>query len=283
LSENIALYSGSVPQTQTRWLLPDSVLGMSDATAPLHGRRILVTGGATGIGAAAVGVLTEAGADIVATYHRTPPPDELAATWLQCDVREADAVTAMVQQAAEHLGGLDVLVNAAGLWQPGIPGYISADEISFLLDTNIKATILTNQAAYAVMKDQDPKGGRIINFGSSEAVVGSPMSAVYAATKGAVQAWTRSAARAWATDKVTVNALAPAVQTPGADRLRDFLGPEAGALIDQQLKMLIPLGGALGDPARDVGPMLVFLAGHGSHFITGQLLAVDGGLMMVGG
>ncbi|MBS2080199.1 SDR family oxidoreductase, partial [Mycobacterium tuberculosis] len=83
----------------------------------------------------------------------------------------------------------------------------------FLLDTNVKATILTNQAAYAVMRDQDPKGGRIINFGSSEAVMGSPISAVYAATKGAVQAWTRSAAKAWAADNVTVNALAPAVQT----------------------------------------------------------------------
>ena len=78
--------------------------------------------------------------------------------------------------------------------------------------------------------------------------MGSPISAVYAATKGAVQAWTRSAASAWAADNVTVNALAPAVQTPGADRLRDFLGPEAGALIDQQMKMMIPLGGALGIP-----------------------------------
>ncbi|MGB8390938.1 SDR family NAD(P)-dependent oxidoreductase [Mycobacterium sp.] len=253
---------------------------MSDATPPLQGRRILVTGGATGIGAAAVGVLSEAGAEVAATYHQTPPADDLAASWLQCDVRDGDAVSAMMQQAVEHLGGLDVLVNAAGLWQPGIPGYISADEISFLLDTNIKATILTNQAAYAVMKGT---GGRIINFGSSEAVMGSPISAVYAATKGAVQAWTRSAARAWAADKVTVNALAPAVQTPGADRLREFLGPEAGALIDQQLKTMIPLGGALGDPARDVGPVLVFLAGSGSGFITGQLLAVDGGLMMVGG
>ena len=253
---------------------------MSDLTPPLQGRRILVTGGATGIGAAAVGVLTAAGADVVATYHQTPPPDGLAATWLQCDVRDGDAVSATVQQAAENLGGLDVLVNAAGLWQPGIPGYISADQISFLLDTNVKATILTNQAAYAVMKGA---GGRIINFGSSEAVMGSPISAVYAATKGAVQAWTRSAARAWAADNVTVNALAPAVQTPGADRLRDFLGPDASALIDQQLKSMIPLGGALGDPARDLGPVLVFMAGAGSGFITGQLLAVDGGLMMVGG
>lgn len=256
---------------------------MSDLRPPLRGRRILVTGAATGIGAAAVRVLTEAGADVAATYHRTAPPGDLTATWLQCDVRDADAVSATVQQAAQSLGGLDVLVNAAGLWQPGIPGYVSAEEISFLLDTNVKATILTNQAAYAVMKDQHPKGGRIINFGSSEAVMGSPISAVYAATKGAVQAWTRSAARAWAADKVTVNALAPAVQTPGADRLRDFLGPDAGPLIDQQLKTLIPLGGALGNPARDVGPALVFLAGTGSGFITGQLLPVDGGLIMVGG
>ncbi|OBA58086.1 short-chain dehydrogenase [Mycobacterium sp. 1100029.7] len=256
---------------------------MSDVTQALEGRRILVTGGATGIGAAAVAVLTAAGANVAATYHNTAPPDDLAAGWIQCDVRDADAVTAMVRQAAGQLGGLDVLVNAAGLWQAGIPGYIAADDISFLLDTNIKATILTNQAAYAVMKDQDPKGGRIINFGSSEAVMGSPISAVYAATKGAVQAWTRSAAKAWAADDITVNALAPAVQTPGADRLREFLGPEAGALIDQQMKMMIPLGGTLGEPARDVGPMLVFLSGPGSGFITGQLLAIDGGLMMVGG
>ena len=255
---------------------------MSDVT-PLHDRRVLVTGAATGIGAAAVAALTRAGAGVAATYHRTPPPDDLAATWLQCDARNPEAVAATVQRAAEHLGGLDVLVNAAGLWQAGIPGYVGADEISFLLDTNVKATILTNQAAYAVMKDQDPKGGRIINFGSSEAVMGSAISAVYAATKGAVQAWTRSAAKAWAADKVTVNALAPAVQTAGAQRLRDFLGPEAGALIDQQMQMMIPLGGTLGDPARDVGPILVFLAGSGSDFITGQLLAVDGGLMWGGG
>lgn len=249
----------------------------------LQGRRILVTGGATGIGAAAVEVLTAAGARVAATYHRTPPPDGLAAEWLQCDARDAEAVAAMVAAAAQHLGGIDVLVNAAGLWQAGVPGYIDADDISFLLDTNVKSTILTNQAVYAVMKDQDPKGGRIINFGSSEAAMGSPISAVYAATKGAVQAWTRSAAKAWAADNITVNALAPAVQTAGAERLRNFLGPEASALIDQQMKMAIPLGGTLGEPARDVGPMLVFLAGPGSGFITGQLLAVDGGLMMVGG
>jgi NAD(P)-dependent dehydrogenase (short-subunit alcohol dehydrogenase family) len=249
-------------------------------TSPLRGRRILVTGGATGIGAAAVHVLTDAGAGVVATYHQTPPPERAGVTWLQCDVRQSAAVDAMVDETVRILGGLDVLLHAAGLWQAGIPGQITDDDIDFLVDTNLKATIFTNQAAYKVMRKN---GGRIINFGSGEAVVGSPISAVYAATKGAVQAWTRSIAKAWASDNVTAVALAPAVETPGADRLRDFLGPEMADLIDQQLKATIPLGGAFGDPARDLGPVLVFLAGEGSRFITGQLIAVDGGMVMLGG
>ena len=247
----------------------------------LDGRRILVTGGATGIGAAALRVLHAAGAQLAATYHNTAPADDaLAVTWLRCDVRDSDSVDTVFGSAVRELGGLDVLVNAAGLWQPGVPGSITSDEIDFLLQTNVKATILTNQAAHALMRET---GGQIINFGSAEAVMGSPIAAVYAATKGAVQAWTRSAAKAWGADRVTVNALAPAVQTPGADRLRNFLGPAAAAFIDQQMRLSIPLGGKLGDPASDLGPVLVFLAGEGARFITGQLIAVDGGLAMVGG
>jgi 3-oxoacyl-[acyl-carrier protein] reductase len=249
-------------------------------TQSLQGRRILVTGGATGIGAAAVQVLSEAGAAVVATYHQTTPPDRAGVSWVQCDVRDSSAVDDMVSGVAETLGGLDVLLHAAGLWQPGIPGQITGEDIDFLVDTNLKATIFTNQAAYAVMRKDG--GGRIINFGSGEAVMGSPISAVYAATKGAVSAWTRSIAKAWAAEGVTAVALAPAVQTPGADRLREFLGPEMSELIDQQIKATIPLGGALGDPVNDLGPTLVFLCGEGSRFITGQLIAVDGGLVMLG-
>ena len=250
----------------------------------LAGRRVLITGGATGIGAAAVRVLHDAGARVVATYHRTAPADNAApVTWLQCDVRDPEAVDTTFEKAVEELGGLEVLVNAAGLWQAGVPGHISSDDIDFLLATNVKGTILTNQAAYAVMRGQGGQGGRIINFGSAEAVMGSPIAGVYAATKGAVQAWTRSAAKAWGADRVTVNALAPAVQTPGADRFRDFLGPDAAAFMEQQMNLSIPLGGKLGDPTGDLGPVLVFLAGDGAHFITGQLIPVDGGLAMVGG
>lgn len=248
-------------------------------TRPLTGRRILVTGGATGIGAAAVDVFVDAGAHVVATYHVTPPPEVSDALWLHCDVRDSPAIEATFDKAVSTLNGLDVVVHAAGLWQPGIPGRIDEHAIDFLLSTNVKATILVNQAAYTAMHQT---GGQIINFGSSEAMIGSPISAVYSASKGAVQAWTRSAARAWAAHKVTVNAIAPAVDTPGADRLRDFLGPAAGEFMKQQLKSRIPLGGALGAPINDLGPALVFLASAGAHFITGQLLAVDGGLLMLG-
>jgi 3-oxoacyl-[acyl-carrier protein] reductase len=78
------------------------------------------------------------------------------------------------------------------------------------------------------------------------------------------------------------SALAPAGQTPGADRLRELLGPAAAEFIDEQIKSTIPLGGALGDPVDDLGPTLMFLCSSGSRFITGQLIAVDGGLVMLG-
>lgn len=145
--------------------------------------------------------------------------------------------------------------------------------------TNFTSTVLTNQAAYRLMASS---GGQIINFGSAEAVMGSPLAAGYAAAKAAVAAWTRSIARTWAAQHITANALAPAVDTPGAQRLRDFLGPDAAPFLDQQLQLSIPLGGALGDPARDIGSVLVFLSSAGAGFITGQLIAVDGGLVMLG-
>ena len=118
-------------------------------------------------------------------------------------------------------------MNAAGLWQAGIPGHISSDEIDFLLATNVKGTILTNQAAHAVMRGS---GGRIINFGSSEAVMGSPISAVYAATKGAVQAWTRSAAKAWGADRDHRQCAGAGSSNPGRRSAAGIPRPRCGGI-----------------------------------------------------
>ncbi|WP_024795578.1 SDR family NAD(P)-dependent oxidoreductase [Tomitella biformata] len=248
-------------------------------TQSLENRRVLVTGGATGIGAAAVHVLHAAGAKVAATFHNTRPTASPEARWLQCDATDQDQVDQTVAAAVAELGGLDVLIHAAGNWTPGLPGQLDANDVHTAMAVNFTSTVLTNQAAHAAMR---ASGGQIINFGSAEGVTGSADSASYAAAKAAVQSWTRSAAKAWGRDGVTVNALAPAMQTPGADRRLGTLNPEHIPMYEQQLKAVIPLGGKLGDPVSDLGPVLLFLASDAAKFMTGQLIAVDGGLMMLG-
>ncbi len=128
-------------------------------------------------------------------------------------------------------------------------------------------------------------GGAIINLGSSEGVAGSAISVHYAMAKGAVHTWTRSAAREWAPFRVTVNAVAPCVDTTNAKRLREHMGKsvdDPDAALAERMKPIIPLGGAFGDAERDLCPMLAFLSSDGAHFITGQLIAVDGGVRMLG-
>lgn len=249
--------------------------------ARLEGRRILVTGAASGIGAAAVRVLAREGAAVAAVHRLTSPPDDLRglAHWVKADMTVREEVFAATDAAASALGGLDVLVHAAGAWAGATPDGLDEAELDRQLATNVKATVFANQAAYAHLRT---RGGAILNFGSSEGVTGNPIAAAYSMTKAAVHGWTRAAARAWAKDRVTVNALAPAVETRGAERFKAFVGPEAAAMVDEATARLIPLGGKLGDPVSDLGPVLVFLASKDAHFITGQLLAIDGGLVMLG-
>ncbi|WP_308015031.1 SDR family NAD(P)-dependent oxidoreductase [Nocardia coffeae] len=247
----------------------------------LAGRRIIVSGAATGIGAAAVACFTEAGAQVVGLFHHTRPSDELerSCAWVQCDARDRGSVEDAFDAAVQILGGLDVLLHAAGVWRPSTPETLTEDELTLVLDANLRTTVLTNQAAFARMRDG---GGQIVNLGSGEAIRGNPMAPHYAAAKAGVQAWTRSAATAWGPHGVTVNALAPAMATPGAERLWEHLGPDAATAFRDRLRQTMPLRGELGDPRADLGPVMVFLAGSGARFMTGQLLAVNGGLQMLG-
>jgi NAD(P)-dependent dehydrogenase (short-subunit alcohol dehydrogenase family) len=138
--------------------------------------------------------------------------------------------------------------------------------------------MLVNKAVFPHMKAD---GGAIINFASQAGVRGEPGSGHYAASKAAVIAWTRTIADEWGPRGIRANVVAPAVWTPMYDDFRQALNQDELADHDQQLRRVIPLGGKLGDPRRDLAPALVFLASDASRFITGQTLAVDGGFFKV--
>ena len=247
----------------------------------IEGRRIIVTGAAGGIGAGVTAGLAKRGAKLGAIFHRTPPSAELqsAALWKSCDLTDKKAVDDCFRSLAAGLGGIDALINIAGLWQGGPAEMVDDAQIDNLIGANLKTAIFTNQAAFALMK---AGGGRIVNFGSVEGVDGNVESPFYAAAKAAVHGWTRSAARSWAPYGITVNCVAPAMHTPVYDRIRASMSPEQLAQHDAEMRVRIPVGGRLGNAETDCTPMLAFLASQNSHFITGQLLAVDGGLRMMG-
>jgi 3-oxoacyl-[acyl-carrier protein] reductase len=176
------------------------------------------------------------------------------------------------------LGGLDVLAHIAGVHRHAPTHDVPDELLGWIFAVNVNGTIYTNAAAYRYMKGT---GGAIINFGSESGLTAEVNNAVYGASKAAVHTWTRSVAREWGRYGIRVNAVLPYVVTPMYTRFRAALSPEELAAHDRSTADQIPLGGKFGDPTVDLAPVLVFLAGEGSKFITGQLLPVDGGLISV--
>lgn len=251
---------------------------MSDIT----GLRIIVTGGASGMGEAMVNDFAHHGAKVVSLDVSDEAgraiADAAGAAYEHCDVSDEVSVQAAIAHSVELLGGLDVLVHAAGV-APGAPAEaitLSGWEKVFAI--NARGTFLTNQVAFEYLKGN---GGRIINFASAAGISGLPNKAHYSATKGAVLAWSRTIAKEWGKYGITVNCIAPAIETPMYLKTRSLMDADALAALDARLASDMPIDGKLGDPDRDLAPVLRFLAGPGSRFITGQIFAVDGGLTMV--
>jgi NAD(P)-dependent dehydrogenase (short-subunit alcohol dehydrogenase family) len=251
----------------------------------LEGRKIIVTGGASGIAAATVRAYAREGARVASLDIDDDGGRRVAAeagglvTYYHCDVSHAREVFDVFAQAAAQLGGLDVLANAAAVERGAPAEDIPDEEWDLVFGVNVKGTLYTNQAAFRHMK---ARGGRIINFGSGAAIRGQRGSAHYSASKSAVMAWTRTVAQEWARYNITVNSVVPAIWTPMYEAHRARMSEQERAVHDLAMQHVIPLGGRLGDPDRDIAPVMVFLAGDGARFVTGQAIAVDGGMIMLG-
>ncbi len=241
------------------------------------GVSVLVTGGTRGIGRALVKAFAERGAKVTFTGTNEAAANEAAAEsghpdncrFIAGDVSQADSASAAVDAAVEHGGGLDVLINNAGITRDGLLMRMGEDDWNKVMDVNLKGTFLmTKTAARRLMKS---RRGRVINITSVVGLMGNAGQANYAASKAGIVGFTKSIARELAGRGVTANAVAPGyIQT---DMTADL--PEGAA---DSLMGLIPLG-RLGT-VEDVAEVVVFLASPEAGYVTGQVIPVDGGMVM---
>ena len=245
----------------------------------LVGKVALVTGGSRGIGRAIALKLAENGADVAINYAgNTAAAEEVKAAieqmgrkalLIQCSVADTDGVQAMVNQVVKELGRLDILVNNAGITRDGLLMRMKEADWDDVMNTNLKGVYNCSKAGMRTMMKQ--KSGRIVNMASVVGEMGNAGQANYAAAKAGVIGFTKSLAKEVASRGITVNAIAPGFIATDMTRVLSD---------DQKAEMArtIPLGRA-GQP-EDVANAVLFLASEGAAYITGQVLNVDGGMVM---
>ena len=239
----------------------------------------VITGGTRGIGLAVAKRLAQDGYDLLLTYREDAAVAEAAQSELAnsgravevlaADVATSDGAGATIEAAMQRLGGLDVVVNNAGITRDTLIMRMSDEDWDAVLTTNLKGTFLVSKAAVRPMLRQ--RSGRIVNISSVVGQMGNVGQANYAAAKAGMIGFTKSLAKEIGSRGITVNAIAPGFI---ATRLTDDLS-------DDMKKMLLertPLA-RFGTP-EDVAGAVAFLVGPDASFITGHTLTVDGGLFM---
>lgn len=252
----------------------------------LAGRRIIVAGAAGGIGAATVRACIEQGAAVAALDVDDAAGERLVAEvsegdaragYFHCDISDRSQVDAVFDAAAALLGGLDCVITVAGVEQQKAAEEVTEADLAYVFGTNFDGTLFTNTAAHRYLADH---GGSLINYASAAGVEGSPRMPLYSAAKGAVLAFTRVIARDWGRFGIRANVVCPAIETPMLQAYLAGMDPEQRRRRQESLATRFPLGGAPGRP-RDAADVNVFLASDLSRFVTGQTIAVDGGMLMM--
>ncbi len=241
----------------------------------LAGRTALVTGSTRGIGRAIAETLTAAGARVAVVGRDQGRAAEVAADiggsaqGFGADVSDPASVVALVEAVDAAFGQVDILVNNAGLTRDNLLVRIKDDDWDMVLDTNLRGAFVAIRAAARGMMKR--RWGRIINIASIVGITGNKGQANYAASKAGLIGLTKSVAKELGSRNILVNAVAPGfIETD----MTAAMTPEARAALSGQ----IPLD-RLGSP-QDIAGMVAFLASEHASYITGQVLVVDGGMVM---
>jgi 3-oxoacyl-[acyl-carrier protein] reductase len=248
-------------------------------TAELTGKVALVTGGSRGIGRAIALALADAGADVAITYRSADAEAATAVAAIEATGRKAKSfksdaadfagASAVVDAVAAAFSRLDILVNNAGITKDGLLMRMSEADWDSVIATNLKSVFNFSKAAVRPMMGQ--RSGKIINVSSIAGVIGNPGQTNYAASKAGMIGFTKSLARELGSRNIQVNAIAPGfIDTD----MTAALTPEQ----KQKLEQNIPLK-RTGKP-EEIAGVARFLASPASDYMTGQVLCVDGGMVM---
>ncbi len=242
----------------------------------LTGKKALITGASGGIGGAIARGLYAQGATVALSGTRVAPLEALAAELGErafvtpCNLGDIDAVKALAGQASEAMGGLDVLVNNAGITRDNIFMRMSDDEWQQVIDVNLSSTMRLMKSVMRPMMKQ--RFGRVINITSIVGVTGNAGQVNYAASKAGMIGMTKSYAQEIATRGITANCVAPGfIETAMTAELPDA--------VKEKMTGNIPTG-RMGTP-EEIASAVAYLASDEASYVTGQTLHVNGGMAMI--